>query len=262
MTIFDPGPPEELAQHLAALPGYAAEHRGLFWYDWGPVFYRGRLDRSARFLGIASDPGPTERIAGRTLVGDAGQRVQGFLRKVGLNHSYVLVNAFAYAVHPSASNEARARLADPAHLAWRNHLFDALVGPDLQAIVAFGVNAQAALHQWQTAPPQVPTFEVPHPSSHDTAGLLEQWRTAIPLIRAVVTPDPGSDTTEPNYGTTFEESDYARVPPADLPFGLPDWVGDDSWGRSATPPHHNCVNRPSRDPDHTLVWQAPAGDPQ
>jgi uracil-DNA glycosylase len=34
------------------------------------------LDRSAKVLCIASDPGPTERIVGRTLVGDAGQRVQ------------------------------------------------------------------------------------------------------------------------------------------------------------------------------------------
>lgn len=262
MTIFDPGPPEELAEHLATLPEYAPEHRLLFWYDWGPVFYRGRLDRSARFLGIASDPGPTERVVGRTLVGDAGQRVQGFLRKVGLTRSYVLVNAFAYAVHPSASSKARALLADPAHLAWRNHLYDALVGPDLQVIVAFGENAQAALHQWQTAPPQVPTFEVPHPSAHDTADLLAKWRAAIPGIRQVVTPDPDGDNTEASYGDQLAESDYARIPPADLPFGLPDWVGDDGWGRAAAPPHHNCVNRPSGDPEHTLVWQAPVGDPQ
>ena len=59
------------------------EHRDLFWYDWGPVFYRGRLNGTARLLGIASDPGPTERVVCRTLVGDAGQRVQGFLTSSG-----------------------------------------------------------------------------------------------------------------------------------------------------------------------------------
>ena len=61
MGDFDPGPPAALAQHFDALPSYA-DHRDLFWYDWGPVFYRGRLDGSAKLLGIASDPGPTERI--------------------------------------------------------------------------------------------------------------------------------------------------------------------------------------------------------
>ena len=100
MDDFDPGPPPPVAVHFAAVPSYAA-HRKMFWYDWGPVFYRGRLDRSAKVLGIASDPGPVERVAGRTLVGDAGQRVQGFLTKLGLTSSYALVSAFPLAVHPS-----------------------------------------------------------------------------------------------------------------------------------------------------------------
>ncbi len=52
-------------------------------------------------MAIASDPGPSERLVGRTLVGDTGQRIQGFLTKLGLTSSYVLVNAFPYAVHPS-----------------------------------------------------------------------------------------------------------------------------------------------------------------
>jgi hypothetical protein len=86
MTEFDPGPPREFAEVFTRVPDYAPyeEH---FWYDWGPVFYRGRLDGSARVLCVASDPGPTERVAMRTLVGDAGQRVQGFLAKIGLTRS-------------------------------------------------------------------------------------------------------------------------------------------------------------------------------
>src|SRR3954465_15607935 len=105
MTEFDAGPPAPRAQHFADGPSYAPQ-RSLFWYDWGPIFYRGRLDGSAKLLGIASDPGPTERIACRTLVGDAGQRVQGFLAKLGLTRSYVLVNAHAYAVHPGKADQA------------------------------------------------------------------------------------------------------------------------------------------------------------
>src|SRR6186997_2507131 len=123
MVEYDPGPPPQVADHLDRLPSYAA-HQDLFWYDWGPIFYRGRLDRSAKVLCIASDPGPTERIAGRTLVGDAGQRVQGFLAKLGLTRSYVLVNAFAYALLPSKARRATAILADPDHLVWRNTLLD------------------------------------------------------------------------------------------------------------------------------------------
>src|SRR6188768_3043330 len=111
MAMFDPGPPPEVAEHFEEVPSYAA-HQDLFWYDWGPIFYRGRLDRSARLLCMASDPGPTERIAGRTLVGDAGQRIQGFLSKLGLTRSYVCVNAFPVAVHPSQVFPAKPVLSD------------------------------------------------------------------------------------------------------------------------------------------------------
>jgi hypothetical protein len=259
VSDFDPGPPPAIAEHLAGVPSYA-EHRELFWYDWGPVFYRGRLDGSARLLGIASDPGPTERIACRTLVGDAGQRVQGFLAKLGLTRSYALVNAYAYALLPSKAPEARPLLSEPEQLRWRNELYTAITGPALQAIVAFGAEARAALELWSPRP-DVPAFTLPHPSSHDDARLVRERGEALPHLRAAVTPDADGDPTLPSYGERFAERDYARVPAGDLPFGLPAWFGDDAWGRSDHPRHNNSVERPGRDLRHTLVWRAPRDQP-
>jgi uracil-DNA glycosylase len=261
MAEFDKGPPAAVARHLSSVPGYAPEHRALFWYDWGPVFYRGRLDGRARFLGIASDPGPTERVVGRTLVGDAGQRVQGFLRKVGLTSSYALVNAFPYAVHPSDMHRALPLLALEEHLRWRNRLLDLITGPELEVIVAFGGTAQEALRLWDRAP-DVRVHEVPHPSSRNEADLQTRWAAAVTQLRASLAPDPDGDPIEPNYGATFTETDYAPIPARDLPFGLPGWMGDDSWGRLATPKHHNAVSRPREEPDHTIVWQAPPLNPR
>ncbi len=259
MVDFDPGPPASLAAQFAAMPSYAAQ-RDLYWYDWGPVFYRGRLDGSARLLALASDPGPTERIVGRTLVGDAGQRVQGLLTKLGLSRSYALLNAFPLALHPSRSFPAMRTLADEPHRTWRNGVYASVCGPELQAVVAFGLNAQEALRQW-TDHPDVPVFELPHPSSHDATALLDAWRAAVPELRAVVTPDPGGSQTGPGYGTSFTEEDYSAVPAADLPFGVPSWVGDDSRGRTASPRQRNSVARPAADPDHGLLWQAPHDTP-
>jgi len=177
-TEFDKGPPVALARHFAALPSIPAEHRDLFWYDWGPVFYRGRLNGTAKVLGIASDPGPTERLVGRTLVGDAGQRVQGFLTKLGLTGSYVLVNAFPHAVHPTDVSRALPLLSRADHLAWRNRFYDLVTDATLEAVVAFDGTAQAALHLWGNAP-DVPTFEVPHPSAHDGAALAAAWAAGL-----------------------------------------------------------------------------------
>lgn len=59
MTVkFDPGPPKEVAEYLAEVADYE-KYREHFWYNWGPVFYRERLDGSARVICIASDPGPS-----------------------------------------------------------------------------------------------------------------------------------------------------------------------------------------------------------
>ena len=260
MAEFDPGPPPAIAEHLAAAPGYAPQERDIFWYDWGPIFYRGRLDGSAKLLGIASDPGPTERIACRTLVGDAGQRVQGFLAKLGLTRSYALVNAFAYAFHPSKRLAALPLLSQQVHREWRNKLYDDITGPKLKAIVAFGAPAQRALELW-AGRPTVPTFELPHPSSREPTVLLNEWRQAIDELRQLVTPDADAGPALPNYGTRFREQDYARIPARDLPFGLPAWFGDDAWGRADSPRHNNSVNRPSSDPNHALLWQAPEDQP-
>ena len=252
---FDAGPPPEFAELFARVPSYAP-YKEHFWYDWGPIFYRGRLDGSARVLCVASDPGPTERVAMRTLVGDAGQRVQGFLAKVGLTRSYVCVNAFAYAIYPSHTSEGPSILRDPEHLKWRNEMFDMLKGPDLRAVMAFGEQAQDAVALWE-GKGDLPVLEVPHPSSRSPKLLLSAWRDAVVRLRDLVEPDPEGNPEMPNYGSSFREADYARVPLRDLPFGVPGWLGDDSWGRKARPRHNNCVSRPGYDIGHTLVWNAP-----
>ena len=198
MAEFDPGPPDSLAEHFAQVP--APSQPEDFWLDWGPIFYRGRLDGSARLLCVGSDPGPTERIPGRCLVGNAGQRVQGFLTKLGLTRAYVCVNAWAYAVHPNRAQDEQQRLDEPAELAWRNELYDLVTGPELQAIVAFGGMAQRAVELWDSRP-HVPVHDVPHPSSRDPDKLLNAWRAAVAdcagssrPIRTATTPAP---TTAP-----------------------------------------------------------------
>jgi hypothetical protein len=252
---FDPGPGPEFAATFAAVP--APPDPDAFWTDWGPVFYRGRLDGSARLLCIASDPGATERIAGRTLVGNAGQRVQGFLAKLGLTHSYLCLNAFPYALFPSRSSKAPELLAEAAQRDWRNQLYDLAARAPLEAVVAFGANARQAVSLWTTYPQAVPLIKVSHPTSHDEPRLLKEWAAAISQLRTVVTSDPDGVTNGSNYGQTFTEADYSAIPRADLPFGVPGFLGDDAWARRKQPPLESAVTRPHPDDRHTLIWVAP-----
>jgi len=255
MASFDPGPPPAVARLFGQLPSYAASKQA-FWFDWGPIFYRGRLNKSARVLCIAQDPGATERIANRTLVGDAGQRVQGFLTKLGLTRSYVCLNAYAYAMIPSEAATVATMLADPAHVAWRNKLFDLVTGPKLQAIVAFGNKAHEVVDLWP-GHGGVPVFKILHPSSHNPVALLNDWRSAITALRLIVTPDSKAKAQLPNYGASMAAADYTPIPRADLPFGVAPHLGDDAWVRTLNPMHPTSVERPQPDDRHTLIWKAP-----
>ena len=63
----------------------------------------------------------------------------------------------------------------------------------------------------------------------------------------------------PNFGKYFTEVDYVRIPRWDFPKVTPAYVGDDSWGRAATPRHNNPGKRPSPDDLQTLILTRPAG---
>lgn len=268
MDAFDRGPRGRIARHLARAPAYpnTGDYKGVFWADWGAVFYRGRLNGTARLLGIASDPGPTEGLpfVRRSLVGDAGQRTQGFLEKLGLTESYVLVNAFTYPTRPSRIQQGRKLFKDfPDQLEWRNQYYDLLYSSgNIQAVALFGLQAKTAFRLWNThrqanghpdLRTEVSVVEVPHPSSgrgewdsFASKALARGWRAGITELRQVVTPDDEDLAKQPNFGLSFSEADYAPIPPKDLPKKAQDFPGirDNSWSRTkVTGRRNNSVRR-------------------
>ncbi len=255
-------------EHMENAPAYPTEgeFNNVFWDDWGPVFYRGRTDDSARLWCIASDPGPTESMpmVRRSLVGDAGQRVQGFITKIGLKTSYILVNAFTYPTRPSRVSIGRTLFsAKPEQLQWRNAFYDMIYDRnELQGVMLFGRQSEKAFDMWNESRierglgdvrDEVAVFYGPHPSSARGAAssekLAKEWGAAVNGLREVVTPDDEALLDRPNYGFTFSEIDYVRIPPVDLPEDAHDYpfIGDDSWGRNkGRGRHNNPVKRRGR----------------
>ncbi len=248
---YDKGPNKRLGRLFAKVPDHSA-HAEHYWYDWEMVFYRGRSNRRLRLMVIASDPGPTERLIGRSLIGDAGQRVQGFMWKLGLTSSYICVNAHPYSLHPSHFSHGKSILRDPAIRAWRNRTYDACIGPDLQAIVAFGSQAHRAVELWDTRP-DVPLFEVRHPSSRNPEELADGWRAAITALRGIITPEDPAGHAEPNYGPEVTLADYADIPRGDLPFGTPSFIGRDQ-PKKNRPLRDSTVSRKGED---QIIWRLP-----
>lgn len=65
----------------------------------GTHFHPGRLDNTAHVLVIGQDLAQHEGVVRRILVGEVGRRLQGFLAKLGVDTSYLLVNTLLYSVY-------------------------------------------------------------------------------------------------------------------------------------------------------------------
>ena len=235
MPEFDPGPTGAFATHWDNRPNYNAI-KARFRMNWGPIYYRGRLDGTARVIMIGQDPAADENVARRILVGSAGQRVQGFLRKLGLTKSYVMVNTFLYGLKGQIDAEAKTISASASIKNWRNQLLDLLKTGQTQAVIAFGTGAHQVVDLWPGAGGLFVAKPL-HPSFRDDGQLRADWNTWLPQIRPNVTPDAGvTPDTTPYAGTTFKKADLGDIPPRDLPFGVPKWMGtgDMAWRTSPT----------------------------
>src|SRR5438309_5724873 len=148
---FDPGAANDPFRTLCInYPEADVYVSSQFRVEWGPIFHRGRLDGSARILVLGQDPAQHETIVRRVMVGEAGRRIQGFLAKLGITQSYVIINTFLYSVFGTVKTATR---RDPRLVAYRNSWLDALLnGTNIQAAVALGTAAAEAWSMWQETP--------------------------------------------------------------------------------------------------------------
>lgn len=244
---FDKGPTASWAQKFFNAPRqhYITHPSGRFRTEFGPVYYRGRLNNSVKLLIVGQDPSTDEILAQRNLVGSAGQRVQKLLNKIGITRSYVMFNTFLYGIKGQMDATMNAVALEPAILNYRNSLFAKIAGAStIQAIISFGNGADLAIANWPARPAGVPWFQLTHPSAPDNF-VLPNWNSQLNNLHAAVTPDsaPLVDTTP--YGATFGVNDVADIPREDLSFGLADWHGTGGGTRS------------QRNGDNIINWTSP-----
>jgi uracil-DNA glycosylase len=240
-----PGYPPPYAGLVAAYPGVRVYPDADFRTEWGPIFHRGRLDGSARVLVLGQDPAAHESIARRILIGEAGQRAQGLLAKLGVTASYVMVNTFLYSVYGQGGGERHVH--DPAIAAYRNRWLDTLAANNrLEAIITFGGLAETAYTAWKATPSgrshTIVQAALTHPTYPEsaaasgqttlaaaTAAMLADWNQALPVLHAAVT-HPDTKVPLLLYGAALAPTDEAPIPEADLPPGLPAWMrGLENW---------------------------------
>jgi hypothetical protein len=269
---FDRGYVDEpFASLVADCPGadiYPPEH---FRIEWGPIFHRGRLDGTARVVVIGQDPGAHESFVRRILVGEAGQRLQGFLARLGIQRSYVMVNTFVYSVYGQFGGERHRN--DPAIAAYRHRWLDALlVGTNVQAVITLGSLADAAVEMWRATPAgsaSTLTFrKIFHPTFPEGASrggtitraeamhqMLTDWNQALDELRPLIV---GPDVPPPSdhYGDDLVPADLAPISAEDLPAGLPAWMRSlDAWAsRKGATTEEKRATLVIRVPTHQRPW--------
>jgi hypothetical protein len=241
---FDPGPPPAWEARFAAAPLATYEARpDLFRVDFGPVFYRGRLDGTARLLVVGQDPSVNEILARRAFVGRSGQRLQGFLAKLGVTRSYVMLNAFSYSIFDQFGGDNETLSHQDPILGYRNAQFAVVAAENpVQAVLTVGTAAREAVDRWPGIG-SIPRVHVIHPAFPNTGQLLANWNAGLAALRPIVEPDDGAGAG-PDYGSGFAAGDVVPIPRRDLPFGIPGWHGD---GDHATR-HGDTIIEWHRDP--------------
>jgi Uracil DNA glycosylase superfamily len=247
----DPGPDASWSALFAMAPlATYQRHPDDFRLDFGPVYYRGRLDGTARVLIVGQDPAANELVGHRAFVGRSGQRVQGFLRRLGIRRDYLMVNTFLYPVFGQFVGTLAALTQDPDILGFRNRVLDRIRETNpLQAIVAVGGAARDAVARWPGAA-GLTVQHITHPSALDHAPLLANWNEGLAALRPIVEPEPTIARDETNYGTDWVDGDDEPIPRGDLPFGVPEWHGAGDHATRARKPDHST--------DHKgIIWTAP-----
>jgi hypothetical protein len=276
MREFDRGYSRQPYRRLVSeYPDAAVYPPASFRVEWGPIFHRGRLDGSARVLLVGQDPAAREVIARRILVGEAGQRIQGLLTKLGINRSYVFVNTFLYSVFGQGGGERH--IDDVGIAAYRHRWLDAITrSSPIEAIVTLGHLAHSAYQTWRATPrgaastaAHVNVIHPTYPESASASGsiakraaferLCTSWNTALETLRSVVTRD--SPTQLRPYGIQLSDADLSPIPSVDLPAGLPDWMGSlEAWaGRTGATSQDKRATITVTVPEAARTWPPLSG---
>jgi uracil-DNA glycosylase len=157
---YDPGPATTSGwpELFAATPNYrglgvAVLGREAFRWHFGPMFYRGRLDGSARVLLIGQEGAQDESLSHRSFTGGTGARMQHVLNHIGINRSYLFLNTFVYPIFGQYTQKLRGLAQNPASpiVQHRHLLFDKVADGALRLVIAVGTAAKESVATWIAA---------------------------------------------------------------------------------------------------------------
>src|SRR6266542_3273230 len=210
------------------------------------MFFRGRLDGSARVVVVGQEGAQDESLSHRSFTGGTGARMQHLLRHLGLDRSYLFLNSFVYPIFGQYTDDLRPLAQDPRSpiASHRNRILDkAVVDGDGRLVIAVGRAAKESIATWVKAhggsadpdqledatlgslPGRLHLVGVLHPGSvsgGSTDAIKADFQRACNLVKGWLAADPGWLPADPgvprDLGSPYQYLS-AALPYRDFPFG-------------------------------------------
>jgi uracil-DNA glycosylase len=235
---------------FAATPNYrglgqAVLHREAFRWHHGPMFFRGRLDGTAKVVLVGQEGAQDESLSHRSFTGGTGARMQQFLRHIGLDRSYLFLNSFVYPIFGQYTLDLRPLAQGPRSpiTQHRNQILDkAVVDGDARLVVAVGRAAKESIATWVQAhggnadpdhldtatlgslPTRVRLVGVLHPGSAaggSTSAIKADFQRASNLVKGWINANPAWLPADPGVPRNLDAAyqyTSAAIPYRDFPF--------------------------------------------
>jgi uracil-DNA glycosylase len=249
----DPGPTS--ASGWAGLFAETPNYRGLgravldreaFRWQHGPMFFRGRLDGSAKVVVVGQEGAQDESLSHRSFTGGTGARMQHLLHHLGLDRSYLFLNSFVYPIFGQYTDDLRPLAQDPRSpiVVHRHRILDkAIVDGDVRLVIAVGRAAKESIATWirshggsadperleqvslGSLPSRLRVVGVVHPGSAaggSTSAIRADFQRACDRVRGWVNADAGwlpTDLGMPRDLAVAFAYRSAAIPYRDFPFG-------------------------------------------
>jgi hypothetical protein len=232
--------------------GRAVRRREAFRWHFGPMFFRGRLDGSARVVIVGQEGAQDESLSHRSFTGGTGARMQHFLGHLGIDRSYVFLNTFVYPIFGQYIDALRPLAQDPRSpiVDHRHRIFDKVAqGGDVRLVIGVGRAAKESVATWVESrggtadPDRLHLASAPGPlaggrflgvlhpgggASGGTAAIKADFNRAARQVATWLAADPGWLPTDAGMGRDLASPFvYASnpIPFRDFPYGTTPRLG-------------------------------------